>query len=105
MSVDAVEAMPIPERTLHPVPLSQLRAGQTGTITSLDAACDPSICHRLQLLGFSAGREISKIRQAPLGGPMVFRVCDVHMCLRRAQAEMIMVTVDDPGESCPLPRR
>ena len=36
-----------------------------------------------------------------MGGPMVFQVCHVNMCLRRAQAEMIMVEVDS-DQTCDL---
>ncbi|WP_407643735.1 FeoA family protein [Cutibacterium porci] len=73
------------------VPLSSLPAGHSATIEDISADCADHICHRLHMLGFGRGREITKIRQAPFGGPMVFHVCDVHMCLRRAQADMIMV--------------
>lgn len=73
------------------VPLSRLAAGQSATIESIAPECVDHICHRLHILGFGQGRDITKIRQAPFGGPMVFHVCDVQMCLRRAQADMIMV--------------
>lgn len=73
------------------VPLSSLPIGQGATIEDIAVDCADHICHRLHMLGFGRGREITKIRQAPFGGPMVFHVCDVQMCLRRAQANMIMV--------------
>ena len=57
------------------VPLSSLPIGQGATIEDIAVDCADHI----------------KIRQAPFGGPMVFHVCDVQMCLRRAQANMIMV--------------
>ena len=72
------------------VPLSSLPTGQGATIEDIAVDCADHICHRLHMLGFGRGREITKIRQAPFGGPMVFHVCDVQMCLRPAQADMIM---------------
>ncbi|WFF32554.1 ferrous iron transport protein A [Propionibacterium freudenreichii] len=77
------------------VPLSNLHAGDVGVICRLDEEADESITHRLQLLGFDCGREVCLIRQAPLSGPMVFRVCDAQMCLREAQADMIYVRIPD----------
>ncbi|ARO13062.1 hypothetical protein BMR99_01650 [Propionibacterium freudenreichii] len=77
------------------MPLSNLHAGDVGVICRLDEEADESITHRLQLLGFDCGREVCLIRQAPLSGPMVFRVCDAQMCLREAQADMIYVRIPD----------
>ena len=73
------------------VPLSSLPTGQSATIEDIATDCADHISHRLRMLGFGRGREITKVRQAPFGGPMVFHVCDVQMCLRRAPADMIMV--------------
>ena len=73
------------------VPLSSLAAGQNATIEDITINCADYIRRRLHMLGFGHGRSVTKIRQAPFGGPMVFHVCDVQMCLRRAQADMIMV--------------
>ena len=73
------------------VPLSSLAAGQNATIEDITINCADYIRRRLHMLGFAHGRAVTKIRQAPFGGPMVFHVCDVQMCLRRAQADMIMV--------------
>lgn len=75
-------------------PLSKLHCDQHAVITSFLDGTDESIMHRLALLGFAPGREITLVRQAPLGGPMVFRVCGAEMCLRQAQAELIRITTD-----------
>ena len=85
------------------VPLSTLRAGDTGVICRLDEEADETITHRLQLLGFDCGREVCLIRQAPLRGPMVFRVCDAQMCLRQAQADMIFVRLSDDAVDAGAP--
>ncbi|MDO4413356.1 FeoA family protein [Cutibacterium sp.] len=83
------------------MPLSRLAAGQKATIESIASECAEYICHRLHMLGFGKGRDITKIRQAPFGGPMIFQVCDVQMCLRRAQADMILVRPAPQPVSCP----
>ena len=63
------------------VPLSSLPTGQSATIEDIATDCADHISHRLRMLGFGRGREITKVRQAPFGGPMVLHVCDVQMCL------------------------
>ena len=73
------------------VPLSSLAAGQNATIEDITIDCADYIRRRLHMLGFGHGRAVTKIRHATFGGHMVFHVCDVQMCLRRAQADMIMV--------------
>ncbi|SER90227.1 ferrous iron transport protein A [Propionibacterium cyclohexanicum] len=78
------------ELTSQPVvALSGLRSGERAVITEVGG--DPSIRHRMHLLGFTRGREVSLVRRAPFNGPMVFRVCDAEMCLREAQARLVSV--------------
>lgn len=73
------------------IPLSMLKPGQSAMIEGIDGTCADHLNHRLHMLGFGHGRHITKMRQAPFGGPMMFQICDVQMCLRHAQAEMILV--------------
>lgn len=73
------------------VPLTALGPGGSGVIAYVDPDLDHSVQHRLRLLGFCEGREISYVRRAFWSGPIVFRVCDVHMCIRAEQAAMIRV--------------
>ena len=76
------------------VPLTALGPGDTGTISYVYPDLDHSVQHRLRLLGFCEGREIAYVRRAFWSGPIVFRVCDVHMCIRADQAAMIHVRPD-----------
>lgn len=76
------------------VPLTALGPGGSGTISHVDPDLDHSVQHRLRLLGFCEGREIAYVRRAFWAGPIVFRVCDVHMCIRADQAAMIHVRPD-----------
>lgn len=72
------------------IKLSGLRSGERAVITEVEGG-DPSVCHRMHLLGFTRGREVCLVRRAPFKGPMVFRVCDAEMCLREAQAGLVRV--------------
>ena len=77
----------------HPS-LSDLRLGTSGRVVGLqeDTADDP-IAKRLSNLGFVPGRTVTPLRRAPLGDPVVYRVADYELCLRRTEAHMVQVEV------------
>ena len=77
----------------HPS-LSDLRLGTSGRVVGLqeDTADDP-IAKRLSNLGFVPGRTVTPLRRAPLGDPVVYRVADYELCLRRHEAHMVQVEV------------
>lgn len=70
-------------------PLSALRIGEVATIAAFDA--DDVVARRLFDLGFMPGEPVVRLRQAPLGDPMMFRVGGVEIVLRRAEACRILV--------------
>ena len=74
--------------------LSDLRLGTSGRVVGLqeDTADDP-IAKRLSNLGFVPGRTVTPLRRAPLGDPVVYRVADYELCLRRHEAHMVHVEV------------
>ena len=74
-------------------PLSDLRLGISGRVIALqeDTADDP-IAKRLSNLGFVPGRIVTPLRRAPLGDPVVYRVADYELCLRRQEARLVEVT-------------
>ena len=74
--------------------LSDLRLGATGRVVGLveDTASAP-IIRRLSNLGFVPGRVVTPLRRAPLGDPVVYRVADYELCLRRKEARMVQVEV------------
>ena len=39
------------------------------------------------------GRTVTPLRRAPLGDPVVYRVADYELCLRRHEARMVHVEV------------
>ena len=77
----------------HPS-LSDLRLGTNARVIGLkeDTAEDP-IAKRLSNLGFVPGRTVTPLRRAPLGDPVVYRVADYELCLRRHEAHMVHVEV------------
>ena len=77
----------------HPS-LSDLRLGTSARVIGLqeDTAEDP-ISKRLSNLGFVPGRTVTPLRRAPLGDPVVYRVADYELCLRRHEARMVHVEV------------
>ena len=74
--------------------LPDLRLGTSGRVIGLqeDTADDP-IVKRLSNLGFVPGRTVTPLRRAPLGDPVVYRVADYELCLRRHEARMVHVEV------------
>lgn len=71
-------------RTLDTVP-----AGEVCTLVGFDT--DDVVARRLFDLGFTPGEHVERLRQAPLGGPLMFRVGGVEIVLRRAEARRILV--------------
>ena len=74
--------------------LDLLRPGSHATVVGFDASrCADAVLCRLRELGFREGEQIEVVRRAPMGDPMVFRVCDYELCLRRRDAGAIRVDV------------
>lgn len=73
-------------------PLGQLRCGERGIICDMAAFGNEQMQERMRQLGFAEGHEVEFVRRAPLGSPVVVRVCDAQICLRRAQSNLITVT-------------
>ncbi|WP_225853572.1 FeoA family protein [Micromonospora sp. AMSO31t] len=71
--------------------LSGLPPGSRATIVGLADGAPPSTARRLTDLGFTAGTPVQVVRRAPLRDPVVYRVKDYDLCLRRAQAAHVLV--------------
>ena len=71
------------------LPLSQMQAGQAGTIEELTG--QGSVCHRLLEMGITRGTTIEVVRFAPMGDPIDIKVRGYHLSLRRQEAEVIKV--------------
>lgn len=69
--------------------LDALAAGESSTVVGFDA--DDVVVRRLFDLGFVPGVEVLRLRRAPLGDPIMFRVGGSEIVLRKAQAKMVQV--------------
>ena len=80
---------PAPEPTT--APLSALRTGSRARIASLSQERGRPLTQRLADLGFMPGREVEVVRHAPLGDPVIYRVADYEICLRKRDTALILV--------------
>lgn len=71
--------------------LATAKAEQTFTVTGFCEGASPQVAQRLHDLGFRVGVTVTCLRRAPLGSPLMFRVCDTDVCLRKQQAALIAV--------------
>ena len=79
--------------TITTFALSDLSPGTSGRITGLlDDGVGGVLVKRLRNLGFVPGRIATPLRRAPMGDPVVYRVSDYELCLRRKEARLIQVT-------------
>lgn len=72
-----------------PETLADAKTQQTFTIQAISESCDQALANRLFDLGFREDTSVQCIRRAPLGSPIMFRVCDTDICLRASQAKFI----------------
>lgn len=89
----AFRARPAVGTAYAPAPattLADLRRGQHGRIAGYGEA-DPRITRRLFDLGLAPGAEVEVVRIAPLQDPVIFRVADYEIALRKSEARSIHV--------------
>lgn len=70
-----------------PIPLSQLREGESGVITVLNLPLESA--WRLMELGFVPGARVTAAAAAPGGDPRVYRVDGASIALRRETARRL----------------
>jgi Fe2+ transport system protein FeoA len=87
------------------LPLSSLRNGESGTITSIGASRGRGrgygrrarggwrFGRRLEDMGLTPGTEVTVVRSAPLNGPLEVRVKGSRLAIGRGMAERIFVEV------------
>ncbi|NES15116.1 MULTISPECIES: FeoA family protein [Micromonospora] len=73
------------------VALAELRPGAEATVVRVESAASPAIARRLADLGFTPGTRVRVERRAPLRDPVLYRLRDYVVCLRRAQAACVRV--------------
>lgn len=77
--------------------LEHIAPGQTVVVHSMLPECNEQLAARLEALGFTPGQTVTVVRSAPLRDPVVYRVCDQVLCLRKREAAMIKVSVNTPA--------
>ncbi|MHA6523299.1 FeoA family protein [Tessaracoccus sp. G1721] len=70
--------------------LDALGVGEVATIAAFDA--DDVVARRLFDLGFMPGEPVTRLRKAPLGDPLMFRVGGIEIVLRRTEARRVHVS-------------
>jgi ferrous iron transport protein A len=73
--------------------LADLPPGAQATVIRV-VALEPALAARLADLGFTPGTVVRMVRRAPLRDPVIYRVKDYELCLRRALAACVHVEVD-----------
>lgn len=76
------------------VSLASLRSGAWGQIESVDTSSP--VGRRLEDLGFLPRTQVFVLRSAPLGDPVIYELRGYRLCLRRSEADRVMVVPVDP---------
>ena len=71
--------------------LADLRRGQCARVVGFGDTVEPCVARRLFDLGLAPGMEITMVRRAPLGDPVIYRVGDCEIALRRSQSRCVGV--------------
>ncbi|WGS65056.1 FeoA family protein [Marinitoga aeolica] len=75
------------------IPLSSLKIGMDGTIIRLEF--EESIKERFIAMGIIPGKKITYVHESPFGDPMVFKIDDNKIMIRRNEAEKIFIDVTE----------
>jgi ferrous iron transport protein A len=81
----------VPAESAPDARLADLRPGMSGRVIDIDESVEPSTARRLFDLGFAPGAEVTVLRKAPFGDPVVLRVVEYEVALRKAQTAGIHV--------------
>lgn len=71
--------------------LDQLKPGQSATVRRISGK--GAVRRRLMDMGLTRGATISVVKASPLGDPVEYLVRSYHLSLRKAEAQLIEVTV------------
>lgn len=98
MSELAADLSVAPEAAPRAMALSQARRGRKGIITSVGRHVGEhadEMERRLLEMGFVEGAQIEVLHEGPFGGdPLVVRLDDMRVALRRAEADLVQISPD-----------
>lgn len=94
-----VEPLPgvAPQQLLEEEHLTNLQTGQTGKVIGLSPACRGAERRRLLDLGFVPGTTVAAEMTSPGGDPTAYRLRGTLVALRREQAALIKVSINQPA--------
>ena len=76
--------------------LSDLKTGQSATI--LKVLGHGGFRRRIMEMGFVRGKKVEVVLNAPLHDPIVYRIMDYEVSLRRSEAQMVVVITNEEAE-------
>lgn len=76
----------------EPRPLTESAPGSRVTVVGFAEGGEPAVIRRLHDLGFTPGAVVEVVRRAPLRDPVLYRLRDYEVCLRRAEARLLRVS-------------
>jgi ferrous iron transport protein A len=69
--------------------LAELAPGARARVVGVAAPQGHGVGRRLAALGFTVGTLVEVVRRAPLGDPVIYRLKDYEVCLRRTEATLV----------------
>ena len=76
--------------------LSDLKTGESATI--LKVLGHGGFRRRIMEMGFVRGKKVEVVLNAPLRDPIVYRIMDYEVSLRRSEAQMVVVITNEEAE-------
>ena len=73
--------------------LDQIEKGETGLVKSVEG--DGRIRRRLFDMGVTPGAKVTLRKKAPLGDPIEITIRGYELSLRKAEAELVNIEVED----------
>ena len=73
--------------------LDQIEKGETGLVKSVEG--DGKIRRRLFDMGVTPGAKVTLRKKAPLGDPIEITIRGYELSLRKAEAELVNIEVED----------
>ena len=73
--------------------LDQIEKGETGLVKSVEG--DGKVRRRLFDMGVTPGAKVTLRKKAPLGDPIEITIRGYELSLRKAEAELVNIEVED----------
>ena len=73
--------------------LDQIEKGETGLVRSVEG--DGKVRRRLVDMGVTPGAKVTLRKKAPLGDPIEITIRGYELSLRKAEAELVNIEVED----------